>query len=308
MALLTVSVDLDGLHCYHRAFGLGAPRGDTAHVVYRRALPRIARFLEEEQIVATVFVVGKDLLENPEAGAVLRDLTFRGFELGNHTFSHRFDLAALTSAEQRRELIDAEHAIVSATGTRPVGFRAPGYNLHRGLVALLERHNYLYDSSIFPCPSHFVGRAVTVGVNKLTHALSEQLLFDPRLLGAPLYPFRIGADAVWSRGSGMAEIPLSVVTSARWPLTARSLAVMTALPAGLAARSASKQPFINLQVSGTDFIDADADGLAYLKRHLPHLRIPLERRKEILRKVVGTLTEKQMEPVTLADAARRLLL
>lgn len=306
MALLTISVDLDELHCYHRAFGLGGPKGDTARVVYRRALPRIARFLEEQQIVATMFVVGKDLFENPEAGSILRDLTFRGFELGNHTFSHRLDLTMLTSAQQQQELTDGEQAIVNATGARPVGFRAPGYGLHRGIVSLLEARKYLYDSSIFPCPSHFVQKAFAAGYSKLTHASGEQVLFDPRLLGAPLYPFRIGADAVWSRGKGMAEIPLSVVTSARLPLTARALCAMRTLPACLLARSASKQPFVNLQVSGIDFIDADGDGMPYLKRHLPHLKIPLSRRKEILRKVIGTLTD-QMEPVTLADAARRLV-
>lgn len=46
-------------------------------------------------------------------------------------------------------------AITTITGTRPVGYRSPAWELHRRSPALLRRHGLLYDSSLMgddrPC-------------------------------------------------------------------------------------------------------------------------------------------------------------
>jgi hypothetical protein len=78
--------------------------------------------------------------------------------------------------------------------------------------------------------------------------------------------------------------------------------------ASLLARAAAKQSFINLELHGIDFIDAQGDGLGYLRNLQPELRISLVRRRATLKRVVSTLLSSGMEPVTLANAADRILI
>lgn len=54
----------------------------------------------------------------------------------------------LTPAQEREVL---EHCITlctSLTGKKPVGYRAPLYQLRESTIALLEEHSFLYDSSL----------------------------------------------------------------------------------------------------------------------------------------------------------------
>ena len=54
----------------------------------------------------------------------------------------------LTESQEREVL---EHCITTCTkliGKKPVGYRAPLYQLRESTIALLEEHNFLYDSSL----------------------------------------------------------------------------------------------------------------------------------------------------------------
>ena len=152
MGTLSISVDLDEVRCYHDIHGLAAPEGDAARAVYERALPRALRFLEDLGVRGTLFAVGRDLAESPQSAAALRDAASSGLEIGNHTWGHRYDLTVLGTGEQREEIRRGADAIREATGASPAGFRAPGYNVHLGLLDLLADEGYAYDSSVFPCP------------------------------------------------------------------------------------------------------------------------------------------------------------
>lgn len=306
MGFLCVSVDLDEIDCYHAIHGLSfSPGENAARAVYARALPRIARFFEETEIKGTFFVVGKDLgsMENSQKIAGLSRV---GHEIANHTQSHFYDFSLLPTQEQAREIEAAGDAVLRATGIAPRGFRAPGYNINLGIVSMLARQGYIYDSSVFPCPTYYAAKAAAIGVKQLAGRTSKSILGDPRVLGAPVTPYRMGECGVWTRGeNGLKELPITVVTKARLPFIGTSVAVSGRLGAKMLAKSAAALPVVNLELHGMDFLDADTDDLAYLKAHQTDLRVPLKKRAAALEVAIKTILDKGLEPIPLAQAAER---
>jgi len=159
-----ISVDLDGLPCYYRIHGLGPPPAELEHVILERALPRAASFFAKRGVAVTWFVVGRDadadavLVDRATRvanAARLRALADHGHELGNHSYSHPYDLARLSAAEIDDEIAGCDRVLRAITGENPRGFRAPGYDVSPAMLDSLAKRGYRYDSSIFPAPGYF---------------------------------------------------------------------------------------------------------------------------------------------------------
>ena len=305
MGFVSVTIDLDELYCYHAIHGLDAPKPDRTALIYERALPRAVALFDTLGIKATLFAVGKDLLDAGAAGQI-GALAKRGFEIANHTMNHRYDFTILPLESQAEEIDAAGREIHRVTGVSPVGFRAPGYNLTYGVVELLEKRNFGYDASVFPCPAYYAAKVGAIALKSFQGKPSASIIGEPIVLRAPTLPYRIGDDGIWTRGDGLVELPITVVTRARLPFIGTAIGAMGRLPAKLFAKEAAKLPFIDLELHGMDFVDADGDGIAYLKEHQPDLRIPLQKRRVALETAIKTLLDKGLEPVTLADAAKRV--
>jgi cellulose synthase/poly-beta-1,6-N-acetylglucosamine synthase-like glycosyltransferase/peptidoglycan/xylan/chitin deacetylase (PgdA/CDA1 family) len=110
----------------------GRLRGDETPVGRRIALtfddgpdphwtPRIEAVLTRLHVPATFFVVGSATVRHPE---IVRDLHDRGFEIGNHTFSHT-DLSAIPRWERGLQLGLTENAVAGAAGVRTRLMRPP---------------------------------------------------------------------------------------------------------------------------------------------------------------------------------------
>src|SRR5437867_4114362 len=108
-----ISIDLDGIACYYRIHGLGAPPVELDHVLIERALPRAARLFAARGIRVTWFVGGRDAdaelavadrAARTASAARLRDLAARGDELANHSYSHPYELARLPAAAVAAEI------------------------------------------------------------------------------------------------------------------------------------------------------------------------------------------------------------
>ena len=82
--------------------------------------------------------------------AALTAIAAAGHEIGNHSFRHEPWLHLYTTDELEQELRRAEDAIEAATGTRPRGFRGPGFSLSEGTLETLCRRGYDYDATVFP--------------------------------------------------------------------------------------------------------------------------------------------------------------
>ena len=308
MGILSVSVDLDEVRCYHDIHGLKTPNANTDDLICRRALPRIGELFDKLNIKGTFFAVGRDLREDLATAGLLKGLADKGHEIANHTMNHRYDLTVLPPNEQRAEISNGADAIAQAIGKRPKGFRAPGYNVHLGLLDIVEELGYKYDSSVFPCPAYLAAKTAAIGIKSALGAKSQSLIGDPRILLAPTGPYRLGRDGVWTKGDGMYELPISVVTAARIPFIGTTLSLMGRRPASIMAKVIKRSRFLNLELHAIDFIDADGDGLGYLAAHQPDLKISYTKKLATLTKVLEVLINSGMSTMSLYDASQRVFI
>lgn len=300
--LCAVSVDLDEIPNYYGIHGLGEPAGPERSLVYDVALQRLGNFATELAIPLTLFAIGSDLAR-PEAAEALADAHARGFEIANHSLDHRYDLVRLGKVEVRRQIAEGARAIERATGTAPVGFRAPGYTITDEVFDVLADLEVLYDSSVFPCPAYWAAKTAAIALIAARGRRSRSIVDTPVVLTAPTRPYRVGRP-YWRRGRGLLELPVQVTRGARLPFIGTYVTLGGPRVARLLARMCVGEPLVNLELHGIDVLDA-ADGLEALRPHQPDVRVPVARKLDALRASVGVLRDAGYEFTTLAEAARR---
>lgn len=304
MKLAALSVDLDEIPCYHAIHGLPMPEDASAHAVYAHAVPRYLDLLGSLGVPCTFFVIGRDL-DDAVAVDGVRVLATAGHELANHSLNHRYDLTRLTPAEVRAEVRGGVEALRRAAGVAPTGFRAPGYTITDEVFDALAEAGAAYDSSVFPCPAYWAAKATAIGLIRARGRRSHSVVDTPAVLTSPADPY-LPARPYWRRaehGASLIELPIGVTRGARLPYIGTS--VMAAGP--VAARALTAQmdgrPLVNLELHGIDVLDV-GDGLEALRPHQHDVRVPVARKLETLRAVVGDLTARGYSFVTLAEAAR----
>jgi peptidoglycan-N-acetylglucosamine deacetylase len=210
----SLSLDLDNQWSYMKTHGDAG--WETFPSYLDVVVPRVLAFLKERGLTITFFVVGQDaaLEKNREP---LRAIAEAGHEIGNHSFRHEPWLHLYSDAELDAELDRAEEAIVAATGSRPIGFRGPGFSLSRATLEELERRGYLYDASTFPTFVGPLARAYYfMKSRRLDNAERQQrkMLFGTFREGfRPLRPYR------WKIGErGLIEIPVTTMPLIRVPI------------------------------------------------------------------------------------------
>lgn len=298
--LAAVSIDLDEVACYAAIHGLSAPDPEAAHAIYRRALPRFEALLDALGIRATFFAIGADL-SDPQAAASIARLREAGHEIGNHSQDHRYDFSRGDEQEIDAQVRLAADAIERSCGTRPVGFRAPGYTVTDRVLASVAGQGYLYDTSVFPSPGYYAAKAAAIGLVRARGRRSHSIVDTPRVLLAPADPYRVGTP-FHQRGGGVLELPVGVTRDAtgRMPYIGTFLSL---LGARRLTRAIIGRPLVNLELHGIDLSDADADGLSFLQPHQPDLRVPLSRREQQLQTAIELLRDAGYRFVTLAEAA-----
>jgi len=297
--LAALSIDLDELRFYAAIHGLGADSGVVDGAVYRLAVPRLRRLLDELQIRATFFVVGADIARE---SSTLAQLVADGHELGNHSFDHHYDLTRRPRLEIHEQIATTGAALEAVSGARPVGFRAPGYRVTDELFDVLLAQGYRYDSSVFPSPPYFLAKAAAIGAHRLFGRVSRSVQDDPRLLLAPADPYRVG-NPYWRRGRGLLELPIGVTRGIRAPYIGTSLA-LAGRPLGLLLTWAiTRRPLVNLELHGIDFLDRRDAGLGPLASMQPDLRVARPRKERALRSAVDRLQRAGYRFVRLIEAA-----
>jgi hypothetical protein len=299
-----VSIDLDGLGCYYRIHALGAPPAELEHVILERALPRAAALFASKRIHVTWFVIARDIEHAPNAQR-LKTLADAGDELGNHSYSHPYDLARLSAPQIDNEITRAHELLGALAPIR--GFRAPGYDISPPMLDTLARLGYHYDSSIFPAPGYYAAKATVMAALAALGRPSGAVLTNPRALTAPAVPYRPSMTAPWRRGQApLVELPVAVTPWTRLPAIGTSLLVA---PAWLRARlvaAMGKRELFNLELHGIDFADAEKDGIpGELVERQPDLRIPIDDKLERLDRVLDDVAQR-WSFVTLGEAAAEI--
>ncbi len=138
----------------------------------------ILDFLDEREINATVFVLGRVAHEEP---SLIREVASRGHEIAFHSFAH-LHLTEENPARLRQETGDNKKYLEDLTGTAITGYRAPALSLTRQsvwAVDVIGELGFSYSSSLLP------------GKNPISG-----------FPGAPAHPFR------WP--NGLLEIPVPI--------------------------------------------------------------------------------------------------
>jgi peptidoglycan-N-acetylglucosamine deacetylase len=95
-----------------------------------RYTPAILDILEEFQVPATFFMVGRHVELYPD---IARRIVAAGHNIGNHTYSHR-SLVPLSGEATRFQILENHRILEEVTGVKPVLFRPP-----RGVYSGLAR-------------------------------------------------------------------------------------------------------------------------------------------------------------------------
>jgi peptidoglycan/xylan/chitin deacetylase (PgdA/CDA1 family) len=301
MPLCAISVDLDEMPNYFAIHGLAPPQGRAATLVYDLALQRLDALARALDIPLTLFAIGADL-SRPESAAQLRQMADRGHEIGNHTQDHRYDLTRLGRDQLAAQVEDGARSIERATGRQPTGFRAPGYTTTDVVFDVLSEQGVAYDSSVFPCPPYYLAKVAALSSIRLRGRRSRSILDTPRVLGAPVRPYRVGRP-YWTRGAGMLELPVQVTRGPRLPFIGTTLTMAGPVQARWLTRMVAGEPLVNLELHGIDVLDAE-DGFPELSGHQVDAAIPHARKLAALAAVVEVLRERGYSFVRLDEAAR----
>lgn len=295
-----LSVDLDEIAQYRAIHGLDVESSAAPRAVYARAVPRFEAFAAAHAIPLTWFVIGADARDEHNA-EVLRRLSAAGHELGNHSLDHRYDLTRLAPAEMQYQVEQGAATIAAATGTRPRGFRAPGYTVTDTLLKVVERSGHAYDSSVFPSPPYYLAKLAAFARIRWGRRRSASILDRPGVLAAPTRPYRIGCP-YYRPGTGLVELPIQVTRGLRLPFIGTALALSGPVGARALCRMVVGEPLVNLELHGIDALDVD-DDLAALAPHQPDVRVPVSRKLTAFAAVVAALKQAGYAFVTLAEAA-----
>jgi len=211
--IASLSLDLDNKWSYLQNYG--DPRWKQFPSYLDLVVPRILKFLSKRNLRITFFVVGQDAAMEEHRG-VLRSIVDGGHEIANHTFRHNPWLHLYSKQEIESELVEAEEAILDATGCRPDGFRGPGFSISSATLRVLHQRGYKYDASSFPNILNPLARAYFLMKSNLT---KEQRQKRKALYGSWTDAFRPVKPYLWAIGNSvLREIPVTTMPVFRLPM------------------------------------------------------------------------------------------
>lgn len=146
----------------------------------RVALPRVVEFVDREEIPSTFFFPAWSLKLAPGQAALIQASGMH--EIGVHGWIHERN-AVLDPDTEARLLAQALDAIEEIAGKRPVGYRAPSWNLSENTLDIVRELGLLYESSLMADdrPYEIVQRGEATGMVELPvdWILDDAPLFNP---------------------------------------------------------------------------------------------------------------------------------
>jgi len=213
----TIQVDVDSISHLLRFYGFDPPGNKVDDPIYEKGLYRFRMLSRKMKVKMTFMVVGEDLL-NEKNLEIVAGLHREGHEIANHSMDHCYGFSNLSAAEKERQICEADRLITKATGEKPEGFKAPGWDIDGETLDILERLNYIYDSSVFPSPWSLLMK-LTHSVLKNSPVGVDSGLGKLRYCMAPIYPYLPHRRFPWRRAPkrSIVEIPTTVTPIARIP-------------------------------------------------------------------------------------------
>ena len=206
-------MDLDNQWSYMKTHGNTAWESFPSY--FDIFIPYVLDLLDRYELKITFFIVGQDaaLDKNNE---VLRMLTERGHEVGNHSFNHESWFHLYSRDRIESEIVKAEEHIIRVTGEKPIGFRGPGFTWSPELLKVLVENDYTYDASSFPTYLGPLARKYYFWSSDLSEEEKEEL---KGLYGSFQDGLRPVKSYFWDLGDDqkLLEIPVTTIPIIKTP-------------------------------------------------------------------------------------------
>ena len=118
-------------------------------------VPKILALLRKWDIRATFFVPGWIADHHPDT---IKAIDADGHEIGHHGYQHE-RLEYLEPEQEEPILIKGIEALERAVGTRPLGYRAPAWEMGPRTLPLLEKHGFRYSSNFMDADGPYIHRS-----------------------------------------------------------------------------------------------------------------------------------------------------
>lgn len=296
----SITVDLDSFKVLLRFYGFSETEDKD---FYQIVIPRFIDIFDKFNIKATFFIIGSDIdRTNVE---FLKKLVEKGHEIANHTYSHPFGMSKLSWQEKQKEIQKNEELIKSITGTRPVGFRAPGYDIDPETLNILEDRGYLYDSSVFP--------TLVSPLFKIIHKLLRKEGTISSRMGslfmsfAPIEPYFPDKNFIWKKTDtgNLLEIPISVTPFLRLPFYASFHLSVNPKFFNISYKF-MKNKIINYLFHGIELVDAIEDGVdVNLLKH-PNVSKSLEEKVKFYQNILNSFFQNHVI-ITTKELAEKII-
>ncbi len=275
--LAAITFDMDELDVLAEGYGIA---GKHPKLIYERAVPRMLELLDEADLPATFFVIGKDI-EGRNERLVVQNIAESGHEIGSHSYSHRhmFDL----SSSQTFDEVKRNHELLSEIiGISVVGHRAPSLTLNEHLLEILQNFGYEYDSSANPT-IFFLAEWIYLSLFNVGSRNRLRWLYVQHAL-APSNPYPIAQpDFLKSSPNGsLIQLPIAHVPWLQVPYYATFHFMFPW------TRKLLKSLFLTNRVAvyhahALDFLDVDQDDIPDAFRRHPSLARPWSERQAYFR-------------------------
>lgn len=101
--------------------------------------PEILQILDKYQVKATFFIIGERMEKYPD---IAKEVFTRGHVIGNHTYTHPYNIEEETQEQVIWELKKCEQVIERITGKRSYLFRPPRGLVNGKIVRIAEEEGY----------------------------------------------------------------------------------------------------------------------------------------------------------------------
>ena len=163
-------------------------------------VPRLLDILSRVGVQSTFFVPGITARRYPQ---VVRDIVSAGHEIAHHGYHHE-PPAGMSEQDEHEALDQGLQALGEVCGVRPVGYRAPMWDLSWRTPSLLKEKGFLYDSSLMDSDHPYELAVDQTGHGSIVEipiqwALDdwEQYCFLPNISGSGLIETPRKARELW---------------------------------------------------------------------------------------------------------------
>jgi len=162
-------------------------------------VPRLLRLLSRLGIRSTFFVPGYTAHRYPD---VIRSIVAEGHEIAHHGYLHE-PLGGVDEATEIEYLERGLDALAEVAGVRPLGYRAPMWELNYRSARLLHDRDFLYDSSLMngdtPYELSVEGRSASIVEIPINWGFDdwEQYCFIPDAFGTGVIESPAKTEEMW---------------------------------------------------------------------------------------------------------------